>query len=208
MYLGGVNTVVEVIDCSALVLPEVGGRYQNELDWVSLTVERLGRAIAAAATREFGITVIAEWAAGPHEKAQPVVTNLAAYLNANYSGIYGALGLKAPHDLPTGPALLVPESLGHAVIRYLVGQSTATYLEVDGVDHGNIPVALIEISESLSQREREEMLQRASQGHVVLVANHGPHTAIAEGMSQERKDVQREIAEIIEGLGLLAPSSK
>lgn len=194
VYRGGVNTVVEVIDCSALVLPLVGGRNHQEPSWVPDTIERLRRELANPKTRELGFTVIAEWAGIESGTAAPVITDVATYLDASYSGIYGALGMQAPHGLPTGPAVLVPESLGHAVIRYLVGQSMGT-----NIDHRTIPVALVEVSRPLSDQERQGLLQNATSRHLVLIATHAASGILANGMSQGRKDVQREIDQIILG---------
>lgn len=189
------NTVVEVIDCSALVLPGVGGRYTAVPNWVPNTIERLGQCLTKSQGHPDGITVIGEWAGVDHAASEPVVTDLGSYLGANYHGIYGALGLKPPHNLPTGPPVLVPESLGHAVIRYVVGQSIAADPGYDIV-----PVTLIEICCPLSDQERANLLQTATQGRLAVVATHAPEGVIAQGMSQGRQDVQREIDKIILGI--------
>ena len=119
------HTTLVTLDSSPQLLPEVGGRDQASTRIDPDSAHKIAAALDAAG-HPLDIYVIAERALAPTEtKKLPgtVPVDLAEYVRAGFDGIYGALGLHAPGHLTGAQPALDPESLGHAAIRYVLGQA-------------------------------------------------------------------------------------
>lgn len=200
-----------VVDASALVLPVVGGAQAVQLDWVPALIQRLSQLVLRV-PQEGNILVIGEAALaipvayGRTDRAvERVTVNVVAleeYLGGGFAGIYGALGVPVPKTLDSAAYDTQQESLGHAVVRYLLsraaqGSPGPTSLALDGVN-----VDVVQIAGALTVTEHADLECRAAAADLTIVASHAVSGQVPAGMGAVRAEVQDEIARVIGRLDL------
>lgn len=194
VYRKCVNIGIEIIDASALALPRVGGRGQGQPDAFVAQIRDLEQRLGAFPDGGT-CTVVAERAVGGGESVKTTEAPLTAYIDAGYTQIYGALGMLPPPELAGPQLLLHPESLGHAVARYLMTQALARTGR-----RPNATVHLVEIDGALRPDQTLEVHQLVGASDLALVATHAPTGQIANGMSAAREVTERQIQALLAAL--------